>query len=76
LKWKCVAADINDDIILGIDYLEYNHTVIDLSNLSISLNRENIPATCLCTETVNNIKIYRIELKKKGVVPMYSENSD
>lgn len=72
LKWKFVAADINDDIILGIDFLEYNHAVIDLSSFSVSLNSENIPATCLCTETVNNIKIYRIELKKKVVVPPYS----
>ena len=72
LKWKFVAADISGDIILGIDFLEYNHAVIDLSKFSVSLNRENIPATCLCTETVNNIKIYRIELKRKVVVPPYT----
>ena len=72
LKWKFVTAEINDDIILGIDFLEYNKAVIDLSNFSVSINRENIPAVCMSNETGHMIHVYRVQIKKKTVVPPHT----
>ena len=68
-KWKFIAANISDNIILGMDFLDEHKAVIDLSNYSIKLNQESIPISCIITENGQEVNIYRINLQKRTVVP-------
>ena len=44
IYWSMGVANITDSVILGLDFLEKQRAVIDLSDYSIRLNiRQNIP---------------------------------
>ena len=68
-----VVADITDDVILGIDFLEHQKAVINLTDYSIELRGEKIPSTVISTEHEKKMKIYRVKLAKRTVVPPYSD---
>lgn len=42
IKWNMVVADITDDVILGIDFLEHQKAGINLTDYSIELRGEKI----------------------------------
>ncbi|CAC5414085.1 unnamed protein product [Mytilus coruscus] len=71
-KWRFVTANINDNIILGIDFLEKLGAVIDMANYTIRINNEAIPAVCLVGNEGEETNLYRISMKKKIVVPPHS----
>ncbi|CAC5422811.1 unnamed protein product [Mytilus coruscus] len=69
VKWDMVVAEITDNIILGIDFLESQKAIIDLPNYSIKLKGENIPSFMTSNRQDQQMKIYRIKIKKKTVIP-------
>ncbi|CAC5407143.1 unnamed protein product [Mytilus coruscus] len=71
-KWRFVTANINDNIILGIAFLEKFGAVIDMANYTVRINNEAIPAVCLVGNEGEEINLYRISIKKKTVVPPHS----
>lgn len=73
IKWNMVVADITDDVILGIDFLEHQKAGINLTDYSIELRGEKIPSTVISTEHEKKMKIYRVKLAKRTVVPPYSD---
>ena len=68
-----VVADITDDVILGIYFLEHQKAVINLTDYSIELRGEKIPSTVISTEHEKKMKIYRVKLAKRTVVPPCSD---
>ena len=70
-NWKMVIADIPDTVRLGIDFLEHNRVIIDLQKNSIQLNNEFLPLTLIKDEENAEVKIYRIKLTEKAIVPHF-----
>ncbi|CAG2201940.1 unnamed protein product [Mytilus edulis] len=70
--WNMVIADIPDTVLLGIDFLEHNKVIIDLQKNSIHLNNEFLPLTFIKDEENTEVKIYRIKLTEKAIVPPFS----
>ncbi|VDI09313.1 Hypothetical predicted protein [Mytilus galloprovincialis] len=71
-NWNMVIADIPDTVLLGIDFLEHNKVIIDLQKNSIQLNNEFLPLTFIKDEENTEVKIYRIKLTEKAIVPPFS----
>ncbi|CAG2193490.1 unnamed protein product [Mytilus edulis] len=71
-NWNMVIADIPDTVLLGIDFLEHNKVIIDLQKNSIQLNNEFLPLTFIKDEENTELKIYRIKLTEKAIVPPFS----
>ncbi|VDI47032.1 Hypothetical predicted protein [Mytilus galloprovincialis] len=44
VKWDMVVAEITDNLILGIDFLESQKAIIDLTDYSIKLKGEKVPS--------------------------------
>ena len=63
-----VIANITDSVILGIDWLEKQRAVNDLSDYSIRLNGQNILSVMI------NVKIYRVKTRKKIVITPYTKH--
>ena len=68
-KWKFVVADMSDDMILGIDFSEHFQAIIDLSNYSIRINQESIPALCLKNRDGSSSTVYRVSIGRRVIVP-------
>ena len=73
IKWNMVVADITDDVILGMYSLEHQKAAINLTDYSIELRGEKIPFTVTSTEHEKKMKIYRVKLAKRTVVPPCSD---
>jgi len=69
--WDLVVADISDDLILGYDFLKFNHSVLNLNENSLVLNGESIPAHTK-RENGTEFKISRVLVQKKIVIPPFS----
>ena len=70
------VANITDSVILGIDCLEKQRAVIDLSDYSIRLNRQNIPPVMINTAENQHVKIYRVKTTEKIIIPPYTKEFD
>jgi hypothetical protein len=57
-------ANITNSVILGIDWLQKQRAVIDLSHYSIRLNGQNIISVMINTAEHHG-KIYRVKTRKK-----------
>ena len=66
-KWSFVVADITDEIILGIDFLQHYNAVIDLTDYSVKLRGE--VAELILTKDNETMKIYRVKLANRTTVP-------
>ena len=66
-----VVANITDSVILGIDCLEKQRAVIDLSDYSIRLNGQNIISVMINTAD-HHVKIYRVKPTKNIIIPPYT----
>jgi len=64
-----VVADIVDPVILGIDFLDLNNTIIDFSNYYLTIANEKIKADTLSSDNDQELNIYHLKLKKEIVVP-------
>ncbi|CAG2207208.1 unnamed protein product [Mytilus edulis] len=69
VKWDMVVAEITDNLILGIDFLESQKAIIDLTDYSIKLKGEKVPSFMTSNRQDQQMKIYRIKIKKKTVIP-------
>ena len=67
-----VVVDITDSVILGIDCLEKQKAVIDLSDYSIRLNGQTIIAVMINTAE-HHVKINRVKTRKKIIMPPYTK---
>ncbi|VDI70192.1 Hypothetical predicted protein [Mytilus galloprovincialis] len=65
VKWDMVVAEITDNLILGIDFLESQKAIIDLTDYSIKLKGEKVPSFMTSNRKDQQMKIYRIKIKKK-----------
>ncbi|VDI51055.1 Hypothetical predicted protein, partial [Mytilus galloprovincialis] len=69
VKWRFVAAEITDKVILGIDFLEHFKAIIDLGNYTVQINQDLIPAICLGNKEGKISHVYRVTVGRKTVVP-------
>ncbi|CAG2207159.1 unnamed protein product [Mytilus edulis] len=65
VKWDMVVAEITDNLILGIDFLESQKAIIDLTDYSIKLKGEKVPSFMTSNRQDQQMKIYRIKIKKE-----------
>ncbi|CAG2228578.1 unnamed protein product [Mytilus edulis] len=72
VKWRFVAAEITDKVILGIDFLEHFKAIIDLGNYTVQINQDLIPAICLGNKEGKISHVYRVTVGRKTVVPPQS----
>ncbi|CAG2200297.1 unnamed protein product [Mytilus edulis] len=72
VKWRFVAAEITDKVILGIDFLEHFKAIIDLGNYTVQINQDLIPAICLGDKEGKISHVYRVTVGRKTVVPPQS----
>ena len=67
-----LVADIEDELILGLDFLEANKVIVDHGQYNIILNNEVIPATELSCQESESVKVYRVIIKETTILPPYS----
>ncbi|CAG2198246.1 unnamed protein product [Mytilus edulis] len=67
-KWKIIVAKINDQVILGLDFLKHLDAVIDLTDLSITIRGEKHFINEIKSEN-SSFKICRITLEETLIVP-------
>ncbi|CAC5378212.1 unnamed protein product [Mytilus coruscus] len=60
-RWRVIVADITDPVILGLDVLQHIKAVIDLVDLTITVDGEKLPGTVLNAKN-DKIKICRVKL--------------
>lgn len=70
--WNVAVADIEDQFILGLDFLNNQGAKIDLTDYSIELNGENIPSLLLSNSKKQEIKVYRAKVAERVVIPPHS----
>jgi len=61
IKWDMVVADIEDNLILCIDFLENQKAIINLTDYSIDLREEKVPSMLFSTNEKQQIKVYRVK---------------
>jgi len=71
-KWRVIVANITDSVILGLDVLKHVKAVINLVDYEVAINGEIIPAS-IKDEKGGQIKVCRVELSRKVVVPPQTE---
>ena len=67
-----VVVNITDSVILGIDCLQKQKAVIDLSDYSIRLNGQTIISVLINT-TEHHVQIYRVKTTQKIIIPPYTK---
>ncbi|CAC5358486.1 unnamed protein product [Mytilus coruscus] len=67
-KWKIIVAKINDQVILGLDFLKHLDAGIDLTDLSITIRGETHLINEVKSEN-SSFKICRITLEETLIVP-------
>ena len=75
--WNFAIADIQDVVILGLDFLENNKVNINLQDFSISIGTCTVNIESVTNNNKEKIDILRVQIKKKVVIPprsgMYTE---
>lgn len=64
-----VVADITDNVILGIYFLDHQNAIINFNNYSIQLKNEVINSVMVTDKQEGNTKIFRVKLGKRTVIP-------
>ena len=68
-KWNFVVADISDSILLGLDFLEHHQAILNLQDFSVSIEQMKMPIKCLYNKNHEKVNIFRVQMKKKMVIP-------
>ncbi|VDI12065.1 Hypothetical predicted protein [Mytilus galloprovincialis] len=71
-RWRVIVADITDPVILGLDVLQHIKAVINLVDLTITVDGEKLAAAVLNARN-DKIKICRVKLGKDVIVPPQSQ---
>lgn len=69
LQWSMIVADITDNVILGIDFLIHQKAVINLADYTVQLHGQIIPSIMVSTKEKKKMKIFRVKLAEKIVIP-------
>ena len=67
--WNFAIADIDDSVIIGLDFLEHFKVKINLQNFSLSIGTNTFPAKCVANKDKEKIHIFRVQTKNKVVIP-------
>lgn len=67
--WDCCAVAMNDDIIIGLDFLEAHHGIVNLNNKTLSLNGCLVPTELSKDEESFARRISRVTLLSSQVIP-------
>jgi hypothetical protein len=67
--WDVYIAPINDDFILGLDFMIQHKSVVDLENNTFSIDNKSIPAILKRNQEGTNYQISRLFLARRIVVP-------
>ena len=70
IKWNMAVAEKTNDVILGIDFLEHQKAVINLTDYSIELRGETIPSTVISIKVIT--KLPNSEQSYKGKVKTHN----
>lgn len=73
IKWDVVVADIEDHLILGIDFLENQKAIINLTDYSIELRGEKVPSMVFSTIEKQQNKVYRVKTARKTIVSPHTD---
>lgn len=73
IKWDVVVADIEDYLILGIDFLENQKAIINLTDYSIELRGEKVPSMVFSTIERQQNKVYRVKTARKTFIPPHTD---
>lgn len=68
-SWDCCAVAINDDIIIGLNFLEAHHGIVDLNNKTLSLNGCLVPTEPSKDEETYVRRISRVTLPSSQAFP-------
>lgn len=68
-SWDCCAVAMNDDIIIGLDFLEAHHGILDINNKTLSLNGYLIPTELSKDKESQANQISRVILPSGQVIP-------
>ncbi|CAG2209806.1 unnamed protein product [Mytilus edulis] len=72
IECNMLVADIEDELILGLDFLETNRVIVDHGQYTITLNKEIISATEMSSTEIGDVKVYRAVVAETTVLPPYS----
>lgn len=63
--WNFAIANIDESVILVLDFLEHNKVDISLHNFSLSIAQNIISAKCVANKNKERIDILRVQIKKR-----------
>ncbi|CAC5377522.1 unnamed protein product [Mytilus coruscus] len=72
IECNMLVADIEDELILGLDFLETNRVIVDHGQYTITLNKEIISATEMSSTEIGDVKVYRAVVAETTVLTPYS----
>lgn len=70
--WRIYEADIQEQFILGLDFLQYHRAVIDLDKNIVRINESNVPAILRGDKEGPVYQVSRVKISKKTVIPPHS----
>ena len=68
IAWNMVVADIDDNILLGIYFLDAIQAVINLRDNLVSINNQPITSVFLRNEVKSVVNVYRLYVVEEVVV--------
>ena len=70
--WTLYEAGINEDFILGLDFLLHHKVKINLENNSISISQSKVPAILRREKNEQSYQVSQITCDKRSVIPPYT----
>ena len=71
-KWDVVVGEIADSLLLGLDFLKFHNSIIDMEKMTLTLDQSIIPITKIKTKDYENVQVYRVSLQERTVIPPQS----
>lgn len=64
-KWDVVVGEIADSLLLGLDFLKFHNSIIDMEKMTLTLDQSIIPITKIKTKDCENVQVFRVSLRKE-----------
>lgn len=71
-RWDVVVGDIADSLLLGLDFMKRHQGIVNIKNMTLTLDQKTIPITKIKTQNSEEVEIYRVSLQKRTVIPPQS----
>lgn len=68
LQLNMLVADINDEMILGLDFLNLNKAIVDYGQYTMNLNQEVILASDMSSNEGGSTRVYRVTVARTTVI--------